>query len=668
MLDSGTGYQVGAAPVFDDQWIRRGVDRATLTWEGISPARLDQLLLTGLLDSFGMTLGWTVFSLLALRANGLAGLGAYSAAMLVGVALSAPATAWLSPRLGNGTLLRLTSVVEATLRVASFALLLAGAPVAVLVAVVVVMYAAGLSCYAGVRAEVSAAAPPDRVAATMTLFVTAILAVEAAGVASAALLPGEPPGTAGTMLVGVVAFYGVSPLPVWLVARGALVGRAARRRARRRRARAWLPLLAGSLIMLIGSGPALLAVGLAAELYGSRWVAGAALAFTAGALLAPWTVALLERCRLSASVTWPAWGAGMLLGWTLAPRHVAGLILAQVLAGLCIAAFEGSMDAFVAARQARAHLTGSLAASEAVRALGGAAAVAALPELVGTRAIGGFSGLAGAALLATAALAVLARLAPSPRRGRARRREPARIPALALGTAGAPSGMPGAIGATWSVEFSSGQERDGRSTRMNGEGRHDSLADDWPWSPKHSRPRSRRRPVARWALSALVLAAVGGAMFEVGQAIDHGGSPAAKPAPSYQGGAAAVATPTTRPKPAPPTTAAPLPRVLSLITKNIGTEQNPDRVYLQRGAVGVAEARQGRHPQFVVRRGELLKMRVDNQDRLIHSFTFGKARVNLDAWEGAVSSTTFRAPSAPGTYQFYCRYRKIGMSGTLVVR
>src|SRR6266511_2730237 len=549
--------------VYDDQWIRRGVDRATLTWEGSSLVRLDQLLFTGLLDSFGMTLGWTVFSLLALQAHGLAGVGAYSAAMLVGVALSAPATAWLSPRLGAGALLRTTSGVEAALRVASFALLLAGAPVAVVAGVVVVMYASGLACYAGMRAEVSAASPPGRVAATMTLFVTAILAVEAGGVASAALLPGEPPGTAGGLLLGVVAFYGLSPLSVWLVARGARVGRAPRRGARRGRARAWPPLLAGALIMLVGSGPALLAVGLAAELYGSRWVAGAALAFTAGALLAPWAVALLERWRLPASVTWPAWGAGMLLGWVVAPRHVAGLILAQVLAGLCVAAFEGSMDAFVAARQARAHLTGSLAASEAVRALGSAAAV------------------------------------------------------------------------------------------------------DCPWSPKHSRPRSRRRPFLRWASGVVLLAAVGGVMFQVGQAVDPGRPAGAQPAPTYQ--SAVIAAPTTRP-PAPATTAAPLPRVLNLITRNIGTEQNPDRVYLQRGAVGIADARQGRHPQFVVRRGQLLKMRVDNQDRFIHSFTFAKARVNLDAWEGTITSATFKAPSTPGTYQFYCRYRKLGMSGTLVVQ
>ena len=674
--DPGQGQQVGvhyAPATWDDQWIRRGVDRATLTWEGTRPARLDQLLATGLTDSFGMTLGWTVFSLLALQANGLAGVGVYSAAMLVGVALSAPATAWLSRRLGAGALLRCTSAVEAVLRILSFVLLLAGAPVPVLAGVIVAMYASGLACYAGMRAEVSAASPAGRSAATMTLFVTAILAIEAVGVASAALLPGDPPGTAGGLLVVVVAVYGLSPLPVWLVARGALVGRAPRRAARRRRGRAWLPLLAGALVMLLGSGPALLAVGLAAELYGSRWVAGSALAFTAGALLAPWAVALLERWRLPASITWPAWGSGMLLGWVLAPRFLAGLILAQVLAGLCIAAFEGSMDAYVASRQARAQLTGSLAASEAVRALGSAAAVAALPGLVGTRSIAGFSGLASAVLLTATVVAVTARWwtrsAPSPRprpaRGRGavagRRGQPARVPALAFSMAGTPSGMPAATGVTRAVSHAPRQVPDRRWTRMNSHGRHLPPADDWPWQL-----RGRRRPVARWALSVLLLAAVGGVMFQVGQALDPARSASAQPAPTYA--VITAATPTSAPPKATATTAAPLPRVLSLITRNIGTEQNPDRVYLQQGAVDVTQARQGRHPQFVVRRGELIRMRVDNQDRFIHSFTFAKAKVNLDAWEGTTSSATFRAPTTPGTYQFYCRYRKLGMSGTLVVR
>lgn len=670
---AGAGRRAPAA--FEDQWIRRGVERTTLTWQGTRPApvqgrsaRLARLLATGLLDSFAMTLGWTVFSLLVLRANGLAGLGACSAAMLVGVALSAPATAWLSPRLGAGALLRGTSAVEAALRVTGFVLLLAGAPVALLAAVVVVMYASGLACYAAVRAEVSAASRPGRGAATMTLFVTTILAVEAAGVASAALLPGEPPGTGGALLAGVVAFYGAAPLPVWLVARGARVGRAPRRSARRARARASLPLLAGALIMLAGSGPALLAVGLAAELYGSRWVAGAALAFTAGALLAPWAVALLERLRLPATVTWPAWGSGMLAGWVLAPRHVGGLILAQVLAGLSIAAFEGSMDAHVAARQANRHLTGSLAASEAVRALGSAAAVAALPELVGARSIAGFSGAASAALLAATVLGAVLhasrRLAASPRPHRARYSEPAMVPALAFGIAGAPSGMPSAMG-TWAVRPPSGPVSDRRWTRMSSDERRPPAADDWPWT--HSRPRhARRRPYARWALGVLVLAAVGGVMFQVGQAVDPGRSAAARPAPTYQGAVTAATTPTRRPAPA--TTAPPLPRVLSLITRNIGTEQNPDRVYLQPGRVNAAQAAQGAHPQFVVRRGQLLRMRVDNQDQFIHSFTFAKARVNLDAWEGTVSAATFKAPTTPGTYQFYCRYRKVGMAGTLVVK
>ena len=72
--------------------------------------------------------------------------------------------------------------------------------------------------------------------------------------------------------------------------------------------------------------------------------------------------------------------------------------------------------------------------------------------------------------------------------------------------------------------------------------------------------------------------------------------------------------------------------------------------------------------RIVVRPGEALRVKVDNQDRYVHSFTFAKARVNLDIWEGTAASVTFDAPTAAGTYQFYCRYRKVGMSGTLVVR
>lgn len=627
----------------------------------VGSARLAQLLAAGLVDSFGMTLGWTVFSLLVLDRYGLVGLGLCNAAMLAGVALSAPATAWLSPRLDAASLLRCTSAVEAVLRVASFALLLAGAPVAVLVLVTVVMYAAGLAAYAGMRAEVSAASHPGREATTMTLFVVAVLAVEAAGVASAALLPGQPPGGAGRLLAGVVVLYGASQLPTWLVARGATVGRTPRRGRRRDRAPASPSLLAGGLIMLLGSGPALLAVGLAAELYGPRWVAGSALAFTGGALLAPGAVALLERQQLPATVTWPAWGAGMLAGWILAPTHVAGLLAAQVLAGLSIAAFEGSMDAHVATNHAHGRLMGSLAASEAVRALGSAAAVATLPALVGARSIAPFSVVACVVLLAATVLALLVHAGTR----LAAWLVPAWTPALAA--------VGVAPGQTRAAPLDLDPIFDWRDTRMD----HDAPSPpepppDWARVLKQSRDR-RPRPLARWAVGVLLLFSVGAVMFQVGQAVAPTRPAAADPAPVVQVPGQGAVTPAPRPTPTsappPPTTTAPRrPRVLTLITRNVRSEANPNRVYLAPGQVTATQARQGKQPQFVVRPGEALRVRVDNQDRYIHSFTFARARVNLDAWEGAVSAARFKAPSKPGVYEFYCRYRRVGMAGTLVVR
>jgi hypothetical protein len=84
---------------------------------------------------------------------------------------------------------------------------------AVLAAVIAVMYAAGLAAYAGMRAEVSAASRPGRDGATMTLFVVAVMAAEAAGVAGAALLPGGSPDAGGGVLPVVIVGYGASQLP-----------------------------------------------------------------------------------------------------------------------------------------------------------------------------------------------------------------------------------------------------------------------------------------------------------------------------------------------------------------------------------------------------------------------------------------------------------------------
>jgi hypothetical protein len=43
--------------------------------------RLRRLIATALVDSFGLSLGWTVFSLQITRTHGLAGLGLCNAAM-----------------------------------------------------------------------------------------------------------------------------------------------------------------------------------------------------------------------------------------------------------------------------------------------------------------------------------------------------------------------------------------------------------------------------------------------------------------------------------------------------------------------------------------------------------------------------------------------------------
>jgi plastocyanin len=584
--------------------------------------RIGWLLAVGLLDSFGMTLGWTVFSLLVLRAGGLAVLGVCNAAMLVGVAASAPASGWLARRLDGRRLLRLTVAVEASLRVASFALLLAGAPLPVLLAVIVVMYTAGLTGYAAMRAEVSAVSRPERAGATMTLFVVAVSAVEAAGVASAVLLPGA---TGGAVLPVVVAVYGLSQLPTWLVAGGALVGKAQPPGRSDGRASVGLPLVAGGLVMLLGSGPALLAVGLVAALYGPRWVALAAIAFTGGMLLAPAVIAALDRLRLPASMLWPAWGLGMVAGWTLAPFRLWSLLAAQVLAGLSIAAFEGSMDAHIAAL-ARGQLTRNLAASEAVRALGSAAAVALLPLLVDAHQIGGLATAAGGFLLAATAIAVLVQLLR----------------------------MAGLV--------NTGPILDWRGAPMRQDMNSGEQIRDWEQAMR----RSRRHPRRRRAVAVLTLSLVAGGMFALGQQAARNSSAAPPPVTALMIERDRVAPATTRP--APTTTRPPAARTLRLVTRNIQSEANPNRVYLAPGQVGVAQARRGQHPVFRARPGERLRIRVDNQDQLIHSFTFAPAKLNLDAWEGAVTARTFKAPKKPGTYQFYCRYRKVGMAGTLVVR
>ena len=379
--------------------------------------RLRRLIATALVDSFGLSLGWTVFSLHVVRGHGLTGLGLCNAAMLVGVAMSAPVAARLSTRLDGRALLRVTCATESVLRVATFALLLARAPLLLVAVAVAASNVVAWTGYAGMRAEVAAADPRG---AAMTWYMVAVAAIEAAGTATAALLPTGPTGlVTGGLLVGVIACYGGVLVPTWLVAAGAQVPRAqpvvrpVARRPGRRRKLSTGPLTgllaSGGLVMLLGSGPTLLAVGLAAQLHGTRWVAGSALAFAAGSLLAPFAVARLERHAVPPSIAWPALGVGMAAGWTFAAWHPLALLAAQLVSGMCMSALEGDMDARIAASDAAPRgVTANLATAAALRAFGSAAAVALAPRVIAEAGIG-WLGAALATGLATLALGRLAR-------------------------------------------------------------------------------------------------------------------------------------------------------------------------------------------------------------------------------------------------------------------
>jgi hypothetical protein len=166
-------------------------------------------------------------------------------------------------------------------------------------------------------------------------------------------------------------------------------------------------------------------------------------------------------------------------------------------------------------------------------------------------------------------------------------------------------------------------------------------------------PPPRRRPhLVVVVLLATLLVAVAGAVllgYEYGSSRNGNHRAAPSPSPSTATGQFS-ATPGSAATTMPP----PRPRVLTLITKHLA--------YLAPGQAGT-------QPRFVVRPGERLRMRVDNKDAYQHSFTFAPSRVDLDAGEHTVSVTgPFRAPTNPGTYTFYCKYRYTGMDGRIIVR
>lgn len=392
--------------------------------------RLRELLVSGVVDSFGMALGWTVVVLLATARGGLAEAALYNAAMLGGVVLSAPVTGWLSRRFNGRTLLRGAAAVEFVLRFTVLFGLVAGLPPAAVATAVVVMHVAAWAGFAGMRAEVNAVDTSSR---SMTRYAVCIAGVEAGGTALAALLPTGPHGyPTGWLLHAVFVVYLGSLLPTVLTARRARIatsrvvaaaqpagkpgGRG--KHAHPGEAGAWrLPaprlLLAGGAVMLIAAGPTMLAVPVTQELHGGGWVAGAAVAFSLGCLLSTLAVAAIGRLQIPAVLRWSLWGLGMLAGWILAPIFAPMVLVAQFVAGLSQTAFEGDMDARVAAQAAPDQVTRHLAYSASMRALGGAIAVRALPMLVTSSAIGLVSSVA-ALILGVTSLVLWAGLNAAP--------------------------------------------------------------------------------------------------------------------------------------------------------------------------------------------------------------------------------------------------------------
>ncbi|GAA0454603.1 hypothetical protein Ade02nite_03090 [Paractinoplanes deccanensis] len=374
----------------------RGTHRAAGPGGLRRAGRLRELLVTGVLDSFGMALGWTFIVLIGTARGGLGEAALYNAAMLVGTVLSAPAAGWLSSRLSGRRLLRTAAAVELPMRFLVLLGVISGLPSWLVAVLIVVMHTAAWAGYAGLRAEVTAVDASPR---TMTRFVICIVGVEAAGTALAALLPVGADGTpTGWLRHAVFTVFLGTLLPVMVIARRARIAPSASvfapSPARGRHARpGWrLPMpglmLAGGGVMLVAAGPSLLAVPVTEELYGSGWVAGAALAFCAGTLLADKAIGWMEKLALPAVLRWALWGLGMLAGWILAPLYAPFVLLAQFSAGLATTAFEGDMDAKVAAEATPGTLTRDLAYSASVRALGGAIAVRALPMMIAAPAIG----------------------------------------------------------------------------------------------------------------------------------------------------------------------------------------------------------------------------------------------------------------------------------------
>jgi hypothetical protein len=203
-----------------------------------------------------------------------------------------------------------------------------------------------------------------------------------------------------------VSAYVLGLVPQAVVAGRSPVGRSAAGERGGLRLVASAPVLSGALLMLLGSAPSLLAVALTEERYGRAAVPLAAIAFTAGSLLAPALAGAVERRGAGRPALHALCAAGAVAGWVLAPVSLPLLCAAQLLSGACLPLLEGLLDGAVSRRHPD-RVTGALAVASAGRALGSAAGTAALPAAVAGAGLTGTAGAAAVALLLAAGVAAL---------------------------------------------------------------------------------------------------------------------------------------------------------------------------------------------------------------------------------------------------------------------
>lgn len=343
------------------------------------PSRLAVLLVAGITDSVGLAFGWTVFLLAVTARDGLDAGAVLLAAMLLGVGLSAPFCAALATHLSPRAQLRRLAISEAGCRLAAFLLLMAGCSAASMAPLVVLMNVLAWSGFAAMRAE---AARTEREAGggrSLTWYAVSIAGSEALAAAAASVLIGSRPSTA--LLAATAAVYAGALVPQWLAGAGAPAQLPART-PNPVPLRLVAPVCGlGGITFLLAAGPALMATVLAFELYGRLGVVVSAVCFAACSLMSARLQAVVGRW---VSAPRAAFGLGVLLvgGWALSGAGLAGLAVAQGLAGLAQCSLEGDLDARVVARLGPDQHTAGLALASSSRALGGAVSVGSLPLLL----------------------------------------------------------------------------------------------------------------------------------------------------------------------------------------------------------------------------------------------------------------------------------------------